>query len=197
MPSSLSSDPRNAMVEAMPESFNYRIDRDNVLVSVSENWNSFAADNAGASMSAADVVGRALDQFIADEETRALYALVLDSVRGSNRAIAFRFRCDSPTERRFCELRISAGGDGSVDFESRILLTESRHPVPLLEADEQRDPDEFLKACSVCKRIAADQSEWIEIEAAMERLQLDQRQRIPRITHGLCADCHAGIIATL
>lgn len=182
----------------MPESYNYRIDRNNVLVSVSENWDRFLADNAGAaSASAAEVVGRALDQFIADEDTRSLYALVLDSARRSNRPIAFRFRCDSPTERRFCELRVSAGSDGTVDFESRIFRTEQRRPVPLLQAEGPRDRDEFLKTCSMCKRIAVNDSEWIEIEAAMGRLRLDRRERTPRITHGMCADCHAGIVASL
>ena len=32
----------------MPESYNYRIDRDNILVSVSGNWDRFSAENAGA-----------------------------------------------------------------------------------------------------------------------------------------------------
>ena len=182
----------------MPESYNYRIDRDNILVSVSGNWDRFSAENAGAdSVSAAEVVGRALDEFIADDDTRSLYALVLDGVRGSNRPIAFRFRCDSPTQRRFCELRISPGDDGAVDFESRIPMTERRRPVPLLQADEQSDRDEFLKACSMCKRIAVNDAEWVEIEAAIGRLHLDRRERTPRITHGLCADCHAGIVASL
>jgi len=182
----------------MTESYNYRIDRDDILVCVSDNWNCFADENAGeASITETSVVGRALDEFIEDDDTRSLYALVLDSLRGRNRPVAFRFRCDSPAERRFCELRIMPGADGSIDFESRILRTESREPVRLLQTDVQRDPDEFLKACSTCKRIAVGDDEWIEIEEAMQRLELDERERIPRITHGLCADCHARIIASL
>ena len=181
----------------MSENYSYRIDHDNILVSVSENWNRFAADNAGASASAADVVGRALDQFIADDDTRALYAMIIDRVRGSDRPVAFRFRCDSPAKRRFCELRIMPGADGSVDFESRIFLCEPREPVALLQADVRRDPDEFLKACSACKRIALNDTEWIEIEQVMHRLGLDQRERTPRISHGLCTDCHQRIVASL
>lgn len=180
------------------ENYSYRIDRDDILVSVSENWSRFAIDNAGeASVSATSLIGRALDEFIEGDDTRALYALVLDSLRGSNRPVAFRFRCDSPAERRFCELTITPGADGSVDFESRILRTESREPVRLLQADVTRDADEFLKACSVCKRIAVGDDDWIEIEHAMQRLKLDERERTPRLTHGLCADCHARMIASL
>jgi len=185
-------------MKAMPESYHYRIDRDNILVSVSENWSRFAMDNGGeASATETSVIGRALDQFIEDDETRALYALILDSVRDSDRPIAFRFRCDSPARRRFCELRIMPDADGSVDFESRILRTESREPVPLLQADARHDAEELLKACSTCKRIAVGDAEWIEIEQAVQRLKLDQRERTPRISHGLCADCHERIIASL
>lgn len=182
----------------MPECYHYRIDRGNILVSLSENWDRFASDNAGkAPVTATNVVGRELDQFIEDDETRALYALILDSVRGSNRPVAFRFRCDSPDERRFCELRITPDADGSIDFESRILHTESRPPVPLLQAGARRDENEILKACSTCKRIAVSDDEWLEIEQAIECLELDKRERTPRISHGICADCHRTIVASL
>jgi len=187
-----------ASVTTLPETFTYRIDRDDILVSVSDNWTGFAVENAGdASVSTTSVIGRALDDFMEDDETRSLYALVLGSVRNSTRPVAFRFRCDAPAERRFCELTIKPDTDGSVDFESRILRTESREPVALLRTDVQRETDEFLKACSVCKRIAVGDDEWIEIEPAMQRLKLDEREQAPRITHGLCTDCHARIIASL
>lgn len=183
---------------AMPESYKYRIDRDDIVVFVSDNWTRFAVDNAaGAQASATSVVGRALHEFIDGEETCSLYALVLDSIRCSNRPVTFRFRCDSPAERRFCEMKITPGTDGSVDFESRILQTESRQSVPLLHSDVRRDPDKFLKACSACKRIAMDNGEWIEIEQAMQRLKLGELERAPRISHGLCAGCHESIIASL
>lgn len=182
----------------MAEIFNYRIDRNNILVSVGDNWGRFAIDNAAEDSVLPDnVIGRSLDTCIEDDDTRALYALVLDSVRGSNRPVAFGFRCDSPATRRFCELRITPCADGSVDFESAILRTESREPVFLLQTDVPRDPDVFLKTCSTCKRVAAGGEGWIEIEQAMQRLNLADRERPPRISHGMCADCYKTIIESL
>lgn len=182
----------------MTETYTYRIDRENNLVSVGENWRRFAVENAGAaSMMPDSLIGKALDFYIEDEETRALYAMVLDSVRRSNRPVAFDFRCDAPAERRFCELRIMPRPDGSVDFESRIVRTETREPMLLLDPAEPRDPDEFLKACSTCKRIAMGESQWVEIEQAMPLLRLNERARTPRITHGLCEECHERIVASL
>lgn len=182
----------------MTDTYTYRIDNTNVLVSVSDNWDRFAVDNAGGDPATAErFIGKSLDQFIDDDETRSLYALVLDSVRVNNRPVAFAFRCDSPAERRFCELRILPCADGSIDFESSILRTEPREPVPLLESDVAGAPDDFLKCCSTCKRIAIGDAEWIEIEQAMQRLKLDERERTPRLSHGLCADCHERIVASL
>ena len=42
-------------------------------------------------------------------------------------------RCDSPGERRFCDLRIAPAGGGLVDFESRALRREARDAVHVLE----------------------------------------------------------------
>lgn len=182
----------------MSESFTYRVDPNDILVSVSDNWEDFAADNSGAASSAPEsVVGRPLETFIEDDETRSLYALVLDSVRRKRRPMAFEFRCDAPAERRFCELRIKPCDDGSVDFESRILRTEAREHVPLPKVDDQRNDGQFLKACSLCKRVEVKRAAWVEIEQAMQDLELNRRERAPRITHGLCADCHERILASI
>ena len=182
----------------MTERFEYRVDRNNVVISVSDNWRAFAADNNGkASVMPEHVVGMPLEDAIADDETRALYALVINSVRRNNRPVVFDFRCDAPAERRFCEMRVTPGDDGSVDFESTTVRTEPRKPASLLQAEVPRSETEFVKVCSACGRVPDEEGRWMELEQAIRHLNLTGRERMPRISHGLCEDCHWKVLEAL
>jgi hypothetical protein len=85
------------------------------------------------------------------------------------------------------ELEVSPGPDGHVRFQGRTVREEKRQPVPLLDSSINRD-DDFLKVCSWCKRVQAE-GEWLEVELAVEGLELFNRQSLPQISHGICEDC--------
>ena len=182
----------------MSERFEYRVDRNNVVISVSDNWETFAADNCGnASAMPEHVLGKPLEDAIADDDTRALYELVLNSVRRHNRPVVFEFRCDAPGERRFCEMRITPGDNGAVDFESTINRTELREPAILLQAEAPRSEKDFVKVCSACGRVPDEKGRWMELEQAIRHLNLTGRERMPRISHGLCEACHHRVLEAL
>jgi hypothetical protein len=172
------------------ETYRYRVDPDNVVVDVGGDWIKSVAEGAGSHQCLPeDVVGTPLRECIADEATWNLYGLLIDSVREKQEPVTIPIRCDAPEERRFCDLSISPAGGGHVDFESRLLRREPRESVPLLDEEQPRDDDQYVKVCSVCKRAEVAPGEWQELETAQHRLGLFDRERLPRVSHGLCADC--------
>jgi len=84
----------------------------------------------------------------------------------------------------------------SIHFESQIVRTESRPPVELLKADIKRS-EQFLRICSMCKRIALSANDWVEVEVAVQQLELFQRSVMPQFTHGICQDCFKAAMVEL
>jgi hypothetical protein len=131
--------------------FIYRIDRTDTIVSVSDNWQTFADANAwGGSLRPEDVVGHKLWDFIQDQETRHLYQELFRRVRRGMPSRTIPFRCDSPNERRYLELVIESLPDEQIEILSKTLRTESRRYISLLNADISRSK-EFVTVCSMCK----------------------------------------------
>lgn len=169
--------------------FIYRIDSNDTIVSISDNWCSFADANAGGcSLRPENVVGRKLWDFIQDLETQHVYRELLKRVRGGMTLRPIPFRCDSPSERRYLELHIAALPDQQIEITSTICRTESRSPVRLLDAATARSSD-LVKVCSMCKKILVAPEKWIEIEEALARLKLFEADKMPRLTHGMCPTC--------
>ena len=172
------------------DAFIYIIDSTDTIVSISDNWDTFADANAwGSSMRSGDVVGRKLWAFIQDRETRHLYQELFKRVRGGMSSRTIPFRCDSPDERRYLELRIKALPDEQIEITSKILRTESRNPINLLNADTSRSSD-FVTICSMCKKIKVSPGKWVEIEDGLAHLRLFEADEMPQLTHGLCHSCY-------
>ena len=181
----------------MSETYSYRVDSDDVIVEVSENWKSFVDYNLGAdSCLPEQVIGSSLWSHVRDPETRHLYEIILEKVRSEDKILTFPFRCDSPSERRFLELTVYDEGDGTVHFDSAIIRTEPREAVGWLNPNEKRS-DEFLRICSMCKKVAISEEEWVEIEGAMQALRLFEKDLLPQFTHSLCIDCYESAMAKI
>jgi hypothetical protein len=179
------------------DTFIYRIDSTDTIVSVSDNWHVFADANAwGGAVRPEDVVGHKLWEFIDDHETRHLHQELFRRARSGTHSRPIPFRCDSPRERRFLELLIVALPDGSIQITSTILRTEPRSPVSLLDAGSPRSPD-MVTVCSMCKKIRVSPQQWAEIEDGVARLRLFEADRMPRLTHGLCHSCYEAAMADL
>lgn len=177
--------------------FTYRVDADDYIVSVSDNWRVFADANAwGAALHPQDVVGHKLWTFIQGAETQHVYVELFRRAREGKRAKPIPFRCDSPNERRYLELVIEAFPDGSITVTSTIKRTEPRSPASLLDTDTLRSTD-MVTVCSMCKKIRVSPQEWTEIEEGLARLRLFEVGRMPRLTHGLCPTCYEAAMLEL
>lgn len=175
----------------------YRVNRQDQIVEVSDNWLAFAlANQAGESCHPDRIVGRPISKFIAGAETRHLYGLIVDKIRKTAKPIAFAFRCDAPDRQRFCQMTITPVSEGGLEFVSRVERTVSRPAIPLLAPDHPRS-GELLKICSVCKRIAVPPYQWYEVEDALRILKLFNLPTLPQITHVNCPDCFRSIMDKL
>lgn len=171
------------------ETYVYRIDGGDLIVWVSENWQTFVVANDGAENTyAARVIGRSLWDFITGMETRHLYETVIQNVRKRQKTIRLLFRCDAPDERRFLRLTVVPQPDGFLEFQSQLLRTEHRDAVALLSRGTSRT-DTIVTLCSMCKKIKITPDDWQEIECAINRLHLFETSTPPQISHGLCPAC--------
>jgi len=182
---------------AEKETYRYRIDGDNVIIGVSDNWLSFAEKNGGDGRCHPNrVVGMSLLDFVQDMETVHLYEIIIEKVRKTGKPAKFPFRCDSPGTRRFMELVVIPREGGGVELASRAIRTEPRPLVRLLEDDAERSED-FLRVCSMCKKVALSEDRWVEAEEAVTALGLFEKDRMPQLTHGICPACYARAMAEL
>jgi hypothetical protein len=177
------------MPTAHPTEILYRINARDELVSVGGAWTAFALENDGGDLAGDRVVGCSLWGFIDDESTRRLYRQLLKIVRHGN-PMTFPLRCDCPGQRRHLEMTLSPcpGDAGEVLFRSRLVSLEERAATPLLARHTLRS-GELIRCCAWCNRFVLGASEWVELEEAIDRLQLFAKTKLPGISHGICPNC--------
>lgn len=170
------------------EPISYRIDKNNHICWVSDNWLEFAAQNdAEESCAPANILGRPLIEFIDDMSTAALYDTIIKHVRNSRRSISFPFRCDAPEVRRFLQFEVVPLSNGLIEFRSSLRWEEHRLEIPLLRPLIDRS-DETILICSVCNKGKV-KDQWYEIEVAIDMLKLEEMSKLPMLTHGYCQEC--------
>jgi hypothetical protein len=166
----------------------YRIDRNDIVVSLDEYWEPFAQENDAPGLTRDSVLGQPLWKFVEGLETRHIYGLILDRVRASSTSATIPYRCDSPDRCRYMEMNISPLAEGGIQFTNRFLREEGRDPQAILDASADRS-EEFLTLCSWCKKVKLPESEWVDADVAVERLRLFEALRLPKLTHGICLSC--------
>ena len=68
------------------ETYNHKVDKNDIIIDVSDNWKSFAQDNLGArTLFPENIIGSSLWDHIRDPETQHLYEIILQKVRERNR----------------------------------------------------------------------------------------------------------------
>lgn len=166
----------------------YRIDGQDRLAHVGHRWQEFATDNGAPHLTSDRVLGRPLWDFITDKPTAYLYRELVAQVR-AGRSVRFPFRCDGPAVRRRMEMAMAPTATGGVEFRSRILAEEPRHPQPLLGGPPDRSGG-IVHVCGWCKKVRCD-DEWEEVEVALDRLRLFDQPDLPLVSHGICPACLA------
>jgi hypothetical protein len=168
----------------------YVIDARDRVASVNEVWTDFAAEN-GAPGLADRVLGQVLWRFIEGEQTESIYRALFQRVR-EGRTITFPYRCDAPSRVREFELELAPQGDGDIVCTTHVLAERDRPPVRLIDPLAERS-DAFLRMCGWCKRVEI--GEWVDAEVAVERLGLFAGGPVPQVTHGICDECTARVLA--
>lgn len=176
----------------MMKAIRYRISAEDKILEVNAAWDEFALDNGAQELISARVVMQPLWRFIADLETRYLYQIIFKRIRATRQPLRFPFRCDAPALRRFMELEMSQLPGGEIQFDSRLVRTESRDPVLFIASGGVRN-QHVLKICSWCKRVQLPANEWVDAEEAIRRKNLFDHDTMPIVTHGVCSSCHGMI----
>jgi hypothetical protein len=175
------------------QALSYAIDEHDHLVRVDEGYYRFAEENGWAE--AGSSLGRLLWDYVAGRELVTLQRMLVRRVRDEVGDVELPFRCDGPDVRREMDVRIVARPGGRVVlFSSRLRSEEERDlPQRLLDPDTPRS-DEMLGMCGWCDRFEVD-GEWVEVEEAARRLELFNRSELPALSHGICPDCNAMLLA--
>lgn len=174
----------------------YRIDANDVVTEVGQNWADFARDNDAPEL-ALPAGDRTLWTYFGRDEIRELWQILVERVRTSQTAAQIPFRCDAADTRRWFEMTVTPEPDAAVHFRSVLVFEESRPPVALLDPHSARDEAaEAVALCSWCGR-GQHGSLWLDIEELVRAARLLERVSMPPISYGICAACRDEMSADL
>lgn len=159
----------------------YVLDNRDRIISVGEAWDHFADENGGMNMSSKDVIGRPLWDFVAGDTTRMWLETLFGSARLCGRTIERPYRCDSPSLKRFMQMRIAFEQGGILRIQHKILATEKRS-APVHFQCRAKALRNARQRCSICGRVK--KGSWQEpLETKAEDSAV-----IP-VDYTVCEDC--------
>ena len=89
-----------------------------------------------------------------------------------------------------------AGPDDEVAFRTMVVSTEPRNsPANILDPAVPHSPRARIKMCAWCKAVF-DGNHWLDLDQAVERLDLLLQDELPSIYYGMCETCFAEICGT-
>ncbi|WP_262964042.1 hypothetical protein [Methylobacter psychrophilus] len=140
----------------------FRLNERDEIIAVGSEWDHFAFENHAPELIGSKVIGRPLLDFISGNVTRQFVQALLQLVRSGTQSIELEYRCDSPTERRYMQMRVSLEESGLVHFMNTFLRTESRKNKILISTATQRGKNTTVR-CSMCNLVKP-LKDWIEPE---------------------------------
>lgn len=168
----------------------YELDAHDRIRSTGADWDRFAVANGAPELASRSVLRMPLWRFVTGSEVQHLLRLLFARVRSRNTTVRLPFRCDSPSARRLLQLTVRPLPDQGLAIESRLLRAEPRRYVPLLERSARLRYGS-LSICSWCNRIRLVSGEWVEVEKAVELMDLFAAADLPMLSHGICRSCAA------
>jgi hypothetical protein len=172
----------------------YRLDSEDRITYVNEEWGRFAAENGAPELEASNVIGRSIWAFVTGKETQQLYRVAFGRVRSHRRVVSIPFRCDSPGMRRYMSLQAVPLDDWAVEVVSRIERVVKRDSMSLLELPT-RTTERRLQICSFCKRVHLGHKKWAEVEGAVAELDLVGSKSQLNLNHVVCEQCRLAVQA--
>lgn len=171
----------------------YRVDGHDRLSWADSEFREAARRDGAPELARADALGRSLWDFVAGADNRQLWALLMARVRSTRVPVEVPYRCDTPTHRRQMTMTLVPLGRSAVEFRSAaVTVSERAVAQPVFDGSLPRG-DDLVLMCSWCERFKADG--WHEVEQAAARLRLLEEEPPPLITHGVCDECAARVLA--
>jgi len=168
----------------------YRINADDQIISVGENWEAFAAENdAPDACFAPHIIGSSIWDHIKDPETLHIYKALVAKVRYTLQPVTLPLRCDAPDLKRYLEITLTPEQENDVSFQSKTIRVESRPINDLLDTCKPRS-DELVRICSFCKKIDIGGDQWVATEIAVALKGYFNQIPLPRLTHSVCPVCY-------
>jgi hypothetical protein len=165
----------------------YRVDERDCITFVSPGWLRFTDENA-SQLTEAAVIGQPLWRYIAGDDCRQIYRNLFLQIRQHGDTASFPFRCDSPTLRRFMEMKIRPLPRGHLQFEVQRVKDDPQPYCPLIDPKTNRS-EQWVTICAWCKQVKLPSGEWIDLVESARALGLFANDDVPNITHGMCLVC--------
>lgn len=177
------------MTAAQQRTIVYSIDRHDVLTNIGDGWTEFADENDGVDVLYPNsVIGKSLWDFVKGLSLRQIYQEIVRDVRGNDRTVAFDYRCDSPSLKRFMRMEITGQSHSSnVTFLSRTIRIEAKEHI-LKVAAAHRGHFQMTR-CSICNLVKLPNEQWDELEIALTEFDLLANDREVRFAWGVCPIC--------
>jgi len=162
----------------------FRIDAEDRIVEVNDEWRRFARDNGGDPDPAA-VLGRPLWDFILDEGNRSIYRSMIYAVRHKVAPLIIPLRCDSPTVERHMTMTIAPGHLGEVVFICALQYALDRPPDAPKHAKAEHTT---MVECDGCHRIWTKQG-WQDCWDVIVAKDIEIDDRPIAVLHTRCSHC--------
>lgn len=175
--------------------FRYRIDGQNMIVSVGEDWDDRTHALEAAAPESKDVLGTCILEHVTGSENRQIFSLLFAQCRKTRQTLFVQFRCDGPELRRWMELEIRPLADRRIEVISRLVSSATRPYVALLDCLVKRS-DNMVTICSWCKRVQVG-AVWEEVEDAVNLLGLFKNEAQPSLQQGMCEQCEQAVMASI
>ncbi len=94
------------------------------------------------------------------------------------------------------ELTVDDLGEGNLSLTATIIRKEPRSSVALFDIST-RSSEEVVMICSWCKKIPVSHDQWVEVEDAVQALDLFITYPLPQLSHGMCPQCASEVAETM
>ncbi len=163
----------------------YCIDADDRITWVNEAWDPQAVAFETPAIHSGIVIVTVLWRYVSDPTLRHLLQRLFGKVRETRAPLVLSCRCDAPDLRRNVRVLLESADGAAIRITNSLVAETARDPLPGTTARPA-----MLKTCGWCNAFEVG-GRWVEIEAAIEALQLLRVPHYPLITHGLFAGCAA------